>query len=111
MSEGSGDCPGAPRVHERLDEACLDRGASTIRGKMAAMRRGVLRTWIGFLLLSLLALGALGACAIPFGGGGEPSGEEPSSTTTRERNRLYLQEQEQTERLRERFEGGPPSDR
>ena len=64
-------------------------------------------------LLSGVALGiALTGCSIPFGNGGEPapSGESPQETR-RERNRLYLEEQERMQRQNQFDRVGPPSDR
>jgi hypothetical protein len=59
------------------------------------------------LILGLGAGLALGACAIPFGNGTEPTTQSPEETR-RDRNRLYLQEQERMERERQRV---GPSDR
>jgi hypothetical protein len=57
-----------------------------------------------------LALGLLLAgCAIPFGNGGEPPGRSPEETR-RDRQRLYLEEQERRERER-LFDRVGPSDR
>jgi hypothetical protein len=64
-------------------------------------------------LILTLAFGAgiaLGACAIPFGDGGEPTGRSPEETR-RDRSRLYLEEQERMERERTFDRVGPPSDR
>lgn len=64
-------------------------------------------------LLSGVVLGiALTGCSIPFGNGGEPapSGESPQETR-RERNRLYLEEQERMQRQNQFDRVGPPSDR
>ena len=52
---------------------------------------------------------ALGGCAIPFGSGGESSSTSPEEAR-RERNRMYLQEQERMER-NVQFDQIGPSDR
>jgi hypothetical protein len=54
---------------------------------------------------------ALTGCSIPFGPGGEPSSHQSPQETRRERNRIYMQEQEQLERSRTFDRSGPPSDR
>lgn len=59
--------------------------------------------------LALAAGLVLGACAIPFGNGTEPSNRPPEETR-RDRNRLYLEEQERIERERTLDRVGP-SDR
>ena len=79
-----------------------DRRKGVRRGRIAARR-----------LTLILGIGAglvLGACAIPFGNGSEPTTTRSSEETSRDRNRLYLQEQERTERQRQ-FERVGPSDR
>jgi hypothetical protein len=62
------------------------------------------------LICVLIAAGALGGCSIPFGDGGGSS-YQPSEETRRERNRLYQEEQQNMERLRQFDRIGPPSDR
>ena len=62
-------------------------------------------------LLVWAAVLALGGCSIPFGPGGESSGGSSSPETPRDRNRLYLQEQERMERNVQFDRVGPPSDR
>lgn len=79
-----------------------------------ARRRSTRRGSIGPRWLTVgLALGAglvLGACSIPFGNGTEPA-DRPPEETRRDRNRLYLEEQERMERGRTFDRVGPPSDR
>jgi hypothetical protein len=59
--------------------------------------------------LAIVAGLVLGACSIPFGNGAEST--DPSRRETpRDRNRLYLQEQEQLERQYQ-FDRVGPSDR
>ncbi len=63
-------------------------------------------------LTLILGLGAglvLGACAIPFGTGTDPTSQPPEETR-RDRNRLFLEEQERIERARQ-LERVGPSDR
>jgi len=62
------------------------------------------------LTLAFAAGLVLGACAIPFGDGGESTGRSPEETR-RDRSRLYLEEQERTERERTFDRVGPPPDR
>jgi hypothetical protein len=58
----------------------------------------------------ILVLGlALGACAVPFGPGSD-DGSDSSSQTPRERNQLYLQEQQRQYR-QQQFDRVGPSDR
>jgi hypothetical protein len=70
---------------------------------------GVTRRLTVALILGLGAGLLLGACAIPFGNGAEPTTRSPEEAR-RDRNRLYLQEQERTERARQ-FDRVGPSDR
>jgi len=72
---------------------------------------GGVRT-IGRLVRGVVLGIALTGCSIPFGNGGEPapSGQSPQETR-RERNRLFLEEQERTERQNQFDRVGPPSDR
>jgi hypothetical protein len=57
-----------------------------------------------------LAVGlVLGGCAIPFGNGTEPT-DRPAEERRRDRNRLYLEEQERMERER-MFDRVGPSER
>lgn len=62
------------------------------------------------LILGLMLGTILGGCAIPFGNGGDtsPSYQSPEETR-RERNRLYIEEQERQERARS-FDRVGPSD-
>jgi hypothetical protein len=59
--------------------------------------------------LVLAAALVLGACAIPFGNGTE-STDRSSAETRRERNRLYLEEQQRMQQ-QQQFDRGGPSDR
>lgn len=59
--------------------------------------------------LTLVAGLVLGACAIPFGSGAD-STDQSTPETSRDRNRLYLQEQEQMRR-QQQFDRVGPSDR
>jgi hypothetical protein len=68
------------------------------------------RVAAGRLLGLLLVGGALGACAVPFGSAPEDGRPGPPATA-RERNRLYLEEQERIQRERQGFGSVPPSDR
>jgi hypothetical protein len=55
---------------------------------------------------------ALTGCSIPFGNGGEPAPSSQSpEETRRERNRLYLEEQERMQRQNQFDRVGPPSER
>jgi hypothetical protein len=56
----------------------------------------------------LMLAGGLAACAIPFGDDPEPGRPE---RTPRERNQLFLEEQERLERSRQSFEPVRPSER
>jgi hypothetical protein len=89
------DACGVPSV------ATDDRGQDVRCGLVAARRLT--------LTLALAAGLVLGACAIPFGIGSEPS-DRPPEQTRRDRNRLYLEEQERMERQRT-FDRVGPSDR
>jgi hypothetical protein len=60
-------------------------------------------------LAALLLSCALTGCAIEFGGGDADSGA--TATTARDRNRLFLQEQERLERERQTFQSIRPSER
>jgi hypothetical protein len=63
-------------------------------------------------LIACLAIAAglvLGACSIPFGNGAESTESSPRETP-RDRNQLYLQEQERVERQFQ-FDRVGPSDR
>ena len=83
-------------------EARVSRGAG---GPCGGRGRTIAKT-----LLLVLTLGSvLGGCTIPFGNGGEPTSQSPEETR-RERNRLYMEEQERMERSRQ-FERVGPSDR
>ncbi|HWC04200.1 MAG TPA: hypothetical protein VHF87_15705 [Methylomirabilota bacterium] len=68
---------------------------------------------LGQLTLTVVVgLVALGGCAVPFGSGSDsPDPVDPSTREKRrERNRLFLEEQERIERTRE-FDRVGPSDR
>lgn len=60
-------------------------------------------------LAALLLSCALAGCAIEFGAGEADPGA--TATTARERNRLYLEEQERLERERQTFQPIRPSER
>jgi hypothetical protein len=65
-----------------------------------------------WLTLALAVTLATGGCAIPFGSGGESESTSGSpEETRRERNRLFLEEQERRERQMQFDRVGPPSDR
>ena len=84
-----------PALHVRPGHAARvtsPRAGDTVRGLAA-------------LLLSC----ALAGCAIEFGG--EEADRGATATTARERNRLYLQEQERLERERQTFQPIRPSER
>ena len=62
---------------------------------------------LGWSLTLALAAGLiLGGCAIPFGAGAE-STDRSAEETRRDRNRLYLEEQERIERARQTFDPVP----
>jgi hypothetical protein len=73
-----------------------DRRASVAPGGVTA----------GLILATALVLGA---CAIPFGNGTESTDRSPAETR-RERNRLYLEEQQRMQQ-QQLFDRGGPSDR
>jgi hypothetical protein len=60
--------------------------------------------------LALAAGLVLGACAIPFGEGGDPSSQSPEQTR-RDQNRRYIEEQGAYERQQTFDRVGPPPDR
>ena len=68
------------------------------------MRRRTVARPAGLTMLVTLLLSALAGCAVEFG-------EDASSGSLRDRNRLYLQEQERIERQRQTFENTRPSER
>jgi hypothetical protein len=75
-------------------------------------RRRAARCGLPRWLIAVLPLAAglvLGACAIPFGNGTDSTERSPQRTP-RDRNRLYLQEQERMER-EVQFDQVGPSDR
>ncbi len=93
--------PGGQRVDRPVT---LDGGRRPARGGRRAWRR------LNAVLIAVLIAGlALGGCTIPFGGGGEPSSSSPEEAR-RERNRLFLEEQERMER-KVQFDRVGPSDR
>ena len=93
-----------PNDARRVPSVAADGRRQDVRRDLVAARRLTLT-----LILGLGAGLVLGACAIPFGNGPEPSNRPPEETR-RDRNRLYLEEQERMERSR-LFERVGPSDR
>lgn len=92
-----------PEVHAALPVATED----------ARRRARSVAVALGQLTLALtVGLVALGGCAIPFGSGQEStdSMDQSGRERRRERNRLFLEEQERIERGRE-FDRVGPSDR
>jgi hypothetical protein len=65
------------------------------------------RGWGRRVALAVVLAAAVTGCAIPFG----PGGEEEPRRTPRERNRLYLEEQERIEQQRQTLEPIRPSER
>jgi hypothetical protein len=65
------------------------------------------RDWARLGVVLILA-GSVAACAIPFGEDPDPGRPQ---RTPRERNLLYLEEQERLERERQSFEPVRPSER
>jgi hypothetical protein len=88
----------------RVQSVVADGPRQDVRRGLVAARRPTL-----ILILGLGAGLVLGACAIPFGSDTDQTSQSPKETR-RERNRLYLEEQERTERTR-LFERVGPSDR
>jgi hypothetical protein len=91
----------------------LDRSVGVARTKLAEQRRPVTRREANaprrWTAGAALAAGlVLGACAIPFGSQSDSDPSNPESS--RDRNRLYLQEQQRMERERV-FDRVGPSDR
>jgi len=77
--------------------------SETVMGKAGAGRRqGRARV----VMLAILAC-AVAGCSIPFG----PGSENEPSRTPRDRNRIYLEEQERIERERRTFDAVHPSER
>jgi hypothetical protein len=108
--------PGArPRARAEEETLVLDpkdvsRALSvTTDDRRRSKRRGPVEPRWLTVGLALAAGLVLGACAIPFGNGAEPSNRPPEETR-RDRNRLYLEEQERMERSR-MFDRVGPSDR
>lgn len=91
-----------PNDARRVRSAATNDRRQDMRDGLVAARRLT-------LTLALVAGLVLGACAIPFGIGTEPS-DRPPEETRRDRNRLYLEEQERMERQR-MFDRVGPSDR
>ena len=89
------------RLSRTLFAASDDRRRSKRRGSVEPR-------WLA-VGLALAAGLVLGACAITFGNGTEPS-DRPPEETRRQRNRLFLEEQERMERQRT-FDRVGPSDR
>jgi hypothetical protein len=65
------------------------------------------RAWAGWVGVVMLA-GSVAGCAIPFGDDPEPGRPE---RTPRERNLLFLEEQERLERSRQSLDPVRPSER
>jgi hypothetical protein len=95
-------------VFERVPRWAESR--ATAGGSGRAIGRACLR----LAPVLALALTTAAGCAIPFGGTGDesaPSTSESSAERRRERNRLFLEEQERMERNIQFDRAGPPSDR
>ena len=91
--------PAAPGPTRRVTRD--DRAKRADDGRAAAMS----------LALALLLGTVVGGCSIPFGPGGDqsPSYQSPEDTR-RERNRLYMEEQQRMERTNQFDRPGPPPD-
>jgi hypothetical protein len=92
-------------VVEPKDPSRIQSGATEYRRRDA--RCGLPRRLTAGLVIAAGLV--LGACSIPFGQGAESTGGS-SEETPRDRNRLYLQEQERMERKMQ-FDRVGPSDR
>lgn len=93
-----------PNDAGRVQSAATDDRHRDVRRGFLAPRRPALTLLLG------LAVGlALGGCALTFGNGAEPT-SRPSQETPRDRNRLFLEEQERLERQRT-FDRVGPSER
>jgi hypothetical protein len=95
--------PGVPCHHALARPGAAGREDTTVR-ELAV-------PWAERLMLILIVGSVLGGCAIPFGNGGDPSPSYQSpEETRRDRNRLYMEEQQRMERERQ-FDRIGPSDR